>query len=150
MSRIPLSENGSTPWERLLGYSPEILQRWAALESAFFASSTFSPELLEQVRRQLAIGNGCEYCIAKSGRPDSVQRDPKTSVAVSFAQLFARDHRDIDEAAFSTLKAEFSEKEIIELLAFMSFFCASQMFGASLGLKPGKTYERPGPNLTMS
>jgi alkylhydroperoxidase family enzyme len=145
MSRISLSVNGSSPWERLLGHAPNILERWTELENAFFSSNTFTPELLEQVRRALAFGNGCEYCMAKAGRPDEVQPDPRTSLAVGFAQLFVRNHQDIDDSAFNVLKADFSEKEISELIAFMSFICASQMFGASLGLKPRDTYANYSP-----
>ena len=144
MSRISQSNNGSSPWERLLGHTPTILERWIALENAFFSSDTFSPELCEQVRRALAFGNGCEYCMAKAGRPDEKLPDPRISLAVGFAQLFVRDHREIDEGIFSVLKTEFSDKEIAELFAYMSFICASQMFGASLDLKPRETYESPG------
>lgn len=61
--------------------------------------------------------------------------------AVGFAKLFVRGHRDLDEGVFSVLKAEFSDKEIVELFAYMSFICASQMFGASFDLKPRETYE---------
>lgn len=142
MSHIPLSGNGSSPWERLLGHAPEILERWVELENAFFASDTFSPELREQVRRALAFGNGCEYCKAKAGPPDEKQSDPRISLAVGFAQLFGRNHRDIDDSIFNALREKFSEKEIAELFAFMSFICASQMFGASLGLKPRENHER--------
>ena len=141
MSRISLSENGRTPWERLLGHAPEILEKWSALENAFYTSNTFAPELLEQVRRELAFGNGCEYCMAKAGRPDEQLLDQKTFLAVDFANSFVRGAKNIDDSAFNKLKTVFSEKEISELLAFISFFCASQMFGASLGLKPAKTYE---------
>lgn len=143
MSRITQSENGSSPWERLLGHAPEILERWAELENAFFSSSTFTPEFREQVRRALAFGNGCEYCMAKAGRPDEKQSNSRISLAVGFAQLFVRNHQDIDDSSFNVLKTEFSEKEISELFAFMSFICASQMYGASLGLKPRGTYEQP-------
>ncbi|MCK9388054.1 MAG: hypothetical protein M0Q22_06640 [Sulfuritalea sp.] len=141
MSRISLSENGRTPWERLLGHAPGILEKWSALENAFYTSNTFVPELLEQVRRELAFGNGCEYCMAKAGRPDEHLPDQKTLLAVDFAKRFVLGAKNIDDSAFNKLRTEFSEKEISELLAFMSYFCASQMFGASLGLKPAETYE---------
>lgn len=125
-----------------MGYAPEILSRWRALETAFFSSNTFSPELLEQVRRALAFGNGCAYCMATAGRPNKSQPDPKTALALALAELFVRNHEVIDDPILCALKNEFSEREIAELLAFMSFTCASQMFGASLGLKPRETYER--------
>lgn len=142
MSRISLSENGASPWERLLGHRPEILKPWIALEEAFFSSDTFSPELREQVRRTLAFGHGCTYCMAKAGQPDEHQPDLRVSLAVGCAQLFARNHRDMDDSVFDALKAAFSDREISELFALMAFLSASQMFGAALGLQSRETYER--------
>ena len=48
---IQPSNTGRTPMERLMGHAPHILDPWTKLEDAFFASKTFSPALLEQVRR---------------------------------------------------------------------------------------------------
>ena len=146
MSRISLSDQGASPWERLLGHTPTILQQWIALEEAFFSSGTFSPELREQVRRTLAWGNGCAYCMAKSGRPDEHQADPRISLAVGCAEIFAQNPQDMDESVFDLLKTEFSEAEISELFAFMSFLSASQRFGAALGLESRETYEHVNTN----
>src|SRR5712692_8122194 len=54
MPRIALSNTGRTPMEKLMGHAPHILDPWTKLEDAFFASKTFSPALLEQVRRRTA------------------------------------------------------------------------------------------------
>jgi hypothetical protein len=54
--------------EKLMGHALHILDPWTKLEDAFFASKTFSPALLEQVRRTLALGTGCRYCQAKGAR----------------------------------------------------------------------------------
>ena len=59
-TRINLSTTGNTPFEILLGHNPEILQKWNELETALFDSSNLGAHLLEQVRRTLAFGNGCE------------------------------------------------------------------------------------------
>src|SRR5213592_728059 len=67
MPRIAPSNTGRTPMERLMGHAPHILGPWTKLEDAFFASKTFSPALLEQVRRTLALSTGCRYCQAKGG-----------------------------------------------------------------------------------
>ena len=55
MAHIPLSDCGSTPFEKLLGHVPEILDKWEQLEVVFFQRKTFNPEFLEQVRRALAF-----------------------------------------------------------------------------------------------
>ena len=135
MARIAFSEIGSTPFERLLGHNPDVLGEWVKLEESLWGSSTFTPQLREQVRRVLAFGNQCEYCMAK-GKPSDVHPDPKEALAVAFAQAFIHDHRAIDDSSFAVLREEFTEAEIAELTAFISFVTASQMFGAALKLQP--------------
>lgn len=46
MARISFSENGQTPFEKLLGHNPEILKHWSNLENVFFTKTNLSPELL--------------------------------------------------------------------------------------------------------
>lgn len=135
MARVAFSQTGNTPFERLLGHNPDVLEKWTALEVALWGSSTFSPHLKEQVRRVLAFGNQCEYCMAK-GRPNDVHPDPKEALAVAFAQAFVQDRGAIDESSFEVLREEFSEAEIAELTAFISFVTAAQRFGAALALQP--------------
>lgn len=145
MARLIFSDNGFSPFERILGHNPGILQKWGELEAAFFESKTFAPDLLEQVRRTLAYGNGCEYCMAKAGLPDDAQSTLRASMAVAIAQRVVENHRDFTDADFSTFKQVFSEAELSELFAFICFICASQMFGASLRLMPWQTYESTSP-----
>jgi len=71
MARISQSPVGQTPYEKVMGHAPHILAPWSALEEAFFSRSVLPAELLEQVRRALALGHGCEYCMAKGGPPDT-------------------------------------------------------------------------------
>jgi alkylhydroperoxidase family enzyme len=134
MRRLSLSRNGPTPHERLIGHNAGILERWLALEEAFVKSATFEPELREQVRRALAFGNRCEYCMAKAGPPDPGQQSTRIALATAFAGVAGTDHRHITEEHINVLREEFSEREIAELLAFISFVTAAQMFGAMLGL----------------
>ncbi len=61
MTRITLSQNGLTPFKKLLGHNTDILESWVALEKAFFSSTPLDSALLEQVRRASAWGNGCQY-----------------------------------------------------------------------------------------
>lgn len=135
MARISFSEHGATPFQRLLGHNPEILAYWNALGDLFERSGRLSPELKEQVRRTLAFGNGCEYCMAK-GRPADVQIDPKISLAVAFADIVLNNHRGMDNQVFDVLREEFDEQEIAELCSYICFTTASQMFGAIMKLEP--------------
>lgn len=90
MSYIPLSNTGSTPFERLMGNMPEILNKWSQLEMVFFESKTFTPDFLEQIRRVLAFNNLCKYCMAKAGPPDKNLQDARIAEALRLANKFAR------------------------------------------------------------
>ncbi|KTD22273.1 putative Carboxymuconolactone decarboxylase [Legionella lansingensis] len=140
MSYIKLSSEGGTPFERLLGYVPEILKKWSQLENAFFQSSSFDPEFLEQVRRTLAYTNRCQYCMAKAGKPDENPASARLACALRFANRYALAGDAIDKQCIEELKEYFSDSELVELIAFCSFISASQKFGASLGLQPQGFY----------
>lgn len=131
---INLSNTGNSPFEKLLGHNPEILKYWNDLEVTLFTLSGLDANLLEQVRRTLAFGNGCDYCMVKAGKPDFDPKEQRISLATAFAELFALDHRSILETHFSILKEAFTEKEISALCAFISFITASQRFGKIMNL----------------
>lgn len=131
---IQLSENGSTPFEKLIGHNNAILEKWNELETTLFQRTSLEDNLLEQVRRTLAFGNGCEYCMVKAGRPSFDVRNERITNATAFAELFAIDHTSIQEAHFSLLREVFTEKEISELCTFITFITASQRFGKIMNL----------------
>lgn len=134
MTRITFSEQGDTPFQKLIGHNQKILTNWTNLENSIFGDSSLEPELLEQVRRTLAFGNHCEYCMVKAGGPNKIKKDQREETATAFAELFALDHRSINDAHFRILKEEFSEKEISELCSFIAFITASQKLGSILNL----------------
>lgn len=134
MTSINFSSTGNTPFEKLLGHNPEILNNWNGLENALFETSGLDAHLLEQVRRTLAFGNGCEYCMAKAGKPEFDENDQRIQIATAFAELFAVDHKAISAAHFDLLREYFSEKEISALCAFISFLTASQRFGKIMNM----------------
>jgi len=140
MSRIPLSEVGATPFERLMGWSSDILKSWSQLEQVFFQSQHFTPEFLEQVRRALAFDNLCQYCMAKAGPADYKSNDEKLVRALRFANQFAIDHKLVTDSDIEELKHCFTVAEISELVSFCSFISASQRFGAVLGLQAAHQY----------
>lgn len=134
MPRIELSSVGNSPHERLLGHNPDVLSQWLALERTFFESGTFDAHLREQVRRALAFGNECEYCKAKAGPPDRSHAQERVSLATAFADLVGYNHRDVRSEHIAVLRESFTTEEIAELIAFVSFISAAQMFGSILGL----------------
>jgi len=134
MPRIKLAEHGRTKFERLLGHNIEIQGNWSKLGESLNNAGQLSPTLKEQVRRTLAQRNGCEYCRAK-GKPDQIQFDEQTAVAVGFAKVFLKMKGEIPSSIIEVLKETFTEAEISELCAFITFMTASQYVGAMLGLE---------------
>lgn len=135
MPRIPLSQTDGNVYERLMGHRPEILKAWFDLDATMRFSGELSPELKEEVRRSLAPGVGCVFCASLGAEADS-HPDRKESLAVGFAQLALADWRSIDDSAFDRLKEDFTTEEIVELVAWVSFMIAAQMFGAILKTTP--------------
>jgi alkylhydroperoxidase family enzyme len=135
-AHIPLSSVGSTNYERVMGHAPHVLEPWSALEKAFFERAILPKELLEQVRRTLALGHGCEYCQAKAGPPDDHHEALRTSLAVSLAATFAADHKAIGKPQLDVLSESFSAAELVELAAFISFMWAGGTFGRIFGIQP--------------
>lgn len=140
MSHIKLSEYGSTPFEKLMGHAPEILDQWQQLEAIFFQSKKFNSEFLEQVRRALAFNNLCQYCMTKAGPPNENPDSIRLIEALRFANIFAIDHTSVTKEEITHMKQFFSDSELIELIAFCGFISASQRFGASLGLQSANNY----------
>lgn len=137
---LPLSDTGTTNYERVMGHAPHVLAPWSALEDTFFTRALLPPELLEQVRRTLAQGHGCAYCQAKAGPPDRSQAALRTSLAVAYAEAFAADHRAIEASQIEMLRESFSDAELVELVAFVSFMWAGGTFGKVLGIQPATSH----------
>lgn len=135
MTRINLSNHGVTSFQKLLGHNPLVMERWKLLGEILQENGSLSSKLKEQVRRTLADKNGCEYCKAK-GKAEPNLFDEKTSVAVGFAEVFLKQQGDISDTTFFILKEHFTEREISELCAFITFTTAQQYFGAMMKLKP--------------
>ena len=135
-AHIPLSSVGSTNYERVMGNAPHVLEPWLVLEQTFIERAILPRELLEQVRRTLALGHGCEYCQAKAGPPDDHHEALRTSLAVALAQTFAADHKAIGKPQLDVLSESFSAAELVELAAVISFMWAGGTFGRIFGIQP--------------
>ncbi|HWO97411.1 MAG TPA: carboxymuconolactone decarboxylase family protein [Bacillus sp. (in: firmicutes)] len=135
MARIVESNFGKTPFQRLLGHNKDVMEQWNQLGDVLEKDGLLRSELKEQVRRTLAQSNGCEYCKAK-GKPDPDKFNEKTSIAVGFAEVFLKQKGNIADSTFDILRECFTEEEISELCAFISFSTASQYFGAMMKLEP--------------
>jgi len=143
MSRItplPVDASGNAVTNsvlaRTLGRRPEIVKAFARLDAATRFHGLLSPSLKEALRGATAGTVGCRYCASlDTGRRPS-ELDRRESVAVAFAQLIAQDPAGITDAQFDVLREEFTEDEIVELVAFVCLVgVAGQMFGAVMGLE---------------
>ncbi|MFP3918873.1 carboxymuconolactone decarboxylase family protein [Lysinibacillus telephonicus] len=134
MARIIEAKAGSTPFQRLLGHNKEVMEAWSQLGDTLEKDGHLSSELKEQVRRTLAQSNGCEYCKAK-GKPEPEKFNEKISVATGFAEVFLKQKGDIPDSIFNILRECFTEEEISELCAFITFTTAQQYFGAIMKLE---------------
>ena len=137
MTNIEFSKNGNTPFQRLIGHNSSILKNWSNLEDSIFKDSTLDSVLLEQVRRTLAFGNECEYCMVKGGRPNMKKENKREQLATAFAELFSLDHKSITHKHFEILKEVFNEIEISELCSFISFITSCQKLGRIYNLRHG-------------
>ena len=125
-----------------MGHRPELLQAWENLGDAFVGpSATLSPHLKEEVRRTLAQRTGCQFC-ASLGQPAETHADRQESLAVGFADAAARDHTVISDAQVRLLFEEFTAPQIVELLMWISFEYAGQMFGCLIADEPATAEEK--------
>lgn len=134
MTTIPFSENGTTPFEKLIGHNTDLLNQWNILEEILWTGTNSDKDMLEQIRRAMAFENGCEYCMVKAGKPDFDASQVKISVAVAFAELFCKDHKSILPAHFDMLREYFTDHEISGLCVFIAFVNTSQKLGKIFNL----------------
>ena len=87
-----------------------------------------------------------EYLFGTTGQGQDVLAQTiagaRTSLAVGFAELVAADPTGITDAQFAVLREEFTDEEIVELVAWITLVSISgQMFGAVLGLEAASPEE---------
>ena len=142
MPRLSPSARGETTADRVMGHRPEVLEAWENLRAALLGpSSTLPPQLKEQVRRTLAQQTGCRFC-ASLGQPSPDHATRRESLAVAFADAVASDHAAISDAQVRVLFDEFTTPEIVELLTWISFEYAGQLFGCLIADEPATQEEK--------
>ncbi len=134
MPRITLSDSGGTPFQRLLGHNPAILDHWNRLEQDFFTKTSLDADMLEQIRRALAQDIGCSYCQAR-GAPEPEKWDEATRLAATFVRKMARAPGEVTDEDVANLRDALTERQIAELTAYGSFVHASHAFALVLGLE---------------
>lgn len=136
MSRIepPADATSDNDYLRVLEHCPEVALRWSELSRTLRFTGSLSPQLKEEVRRSTAAEIGCKFC-ASFGAPKTRHEDPREALAVRLAQTVARDPKLVDAALFDELRRYFSDAEIVELVALISFVViGGQTFGSVMAI----------------
>lgn len=142
MPRLPPSARGETTADRVMGHRPEVLEAWENLRAALLGpSSTLPLQLKEEVRRTLAQQTGCRFC-ASLGQPSPDHATRRESLAVAFADAVGSDHTAISDAQVQVLFDEFTTPEVVELLIWISFEYAGQLFGSLIADEPATEEEK--------
>jgi alkylhydroperoxidase family enzyme len=142
MPRLAPSDLTPDSFYGTLGLRPELMEAWQNLDQAMMGeSSTLPTALKENVRRSLSQGVGCRYC-ASFGDPPEEPVDQKESLALAFVELVGRDHNAIDDSTFEVLREEFTEEQILELCAWISFKYGANLLGAILKLEPANDSQK--------
>jgi alkylhydroperoxidase family enzyme len=61
---------------------------------------------------------------------------PRERAALKFAEKLAVDHQKIDDALWAELRSQFTEAELIELVAHTTFYIGFGRFNEIIGLEP--------------
>lgn len=76
---------------------------------------------------------GCAQCMS-FGCPSPIIQDLKTKAAVDFTKKMTQTNQPISKEDIEKLKKYFSDKEIAELTAFISFGTGYARFGSALSV----------------
>lgn len=125
---------------RVLSHNPDLAKGVLTFGGCLYQSTSLSRRLIELVRLRVAFHNQCRSCMAiryqsalddglNEGAVCSLERPevaddliPAEKAALAYADISSTNHFAIDDATFDALRPHFSEKEIVELGAFIAFF----------------------------
>ncbi len=134
-----------------MAHQPVHLKRIAAALRRFPESDGLDPELLELMRLRVAAVHQCAYCgtvrtqaVREAVAPkedalfgEEVDEDELThreALAVRLAGEMSRDPQEISDEFFESLREEFTDDELIELLLFASLEVGLDRFCIALRL----------------
>lgn len=154
--RVMTQIDGASPLQqgmtRVLAHSPGVAKGVVLLGGALYQSSELPRRLIELVRLRIAFHNQCRSCMAvryQSALDDGVTEGLVCSLekpheapdlseaekaALAYADLSSTDHFAINDATFAELRRFFSEKEIVELAAFIAYFIGFGRLAASMDM----------------
>ncbi|GEQ05019.1 carboxymuconolactone decarboxylase family protein [Staphylococcus gallinarum] len=134
MTIIKESNFGDTPFQKLLGHNLSLLNQWNNLSNTLSGSEQLSQNLKEELRKMLAQNHGCNYCKSK-GKPNLQFSDQKSLICIGFTDVYIKSGTNIPKQVIKVLQSTLTDKEISELIAFITFTTCQQHFGAIMQLE---------------
>jgi AhpD family alkylhydroperoxidase len=148
--RIPEGEGGDAVM--VWSLRPEMGKAVARLSDAAYNRSELPTRVREAARMRIAQLNQCKVCLGF--RADSVKAQgideefyahvaafhgedrysPAEKLAIEYAERFALDHTNIDDAFFDRLHQSFTDPEILDLTICIAAFVALGRTLAVLGI----------------
>lgn len=125
---------------RVFAHTPDIAKGMLGYGICLYQSSVLPRRLVELVRLRVAFHNQCRSCMAiryqsamddglTEGAVCSLERpeeapdlSPAEKAALAYADISSTNHFAIGDDTFAALREHFSEREIVELGAFIAFF----------------------------
>lgn len=125
---------------RVFSHNPDLAAGVLGFGASLYQSTGLSRRLVELVRLRVAFHNQCRSCMAiryqsalddglVEGAVCSLERPqesddltPAEKAALAYADISSTNHFAIDDTTFDALRQHFSEREIVELGAFIAFF----------------------------
>jgi len=131
MARITLADAPGNEVARVWQTAPALGSALGPLLAAMYDEDRLilPPRVREAARMRVALHNGCAVCRSHRlpgdevpeelyehiSEPDHPFYSRQESAAIRYADLFASDHRSIDDAVFVRLHEVFSDTELAEL-----------------------------------
>jgi len=160
MARIDVPEGAGGELVQVWSLSPELGTAVGNLSAAVYGDRLVSPRVREVARMRIAQINGCNVCLqwrfpemADRGVTEALYEhvdspadgdySEQERLAIEYAEKFALDHRSLDDAFFTRLRAAFTDAEIVELTAMIGNWLAFGRFQAVLDVAEACAWAPP-------
>jgi AhpD family alkylhydroperoxidase len=125
---------------RVFAHNPDLAKGVLGFGACLFQSTHLPRRLIELVRLRVAFHNQCRSCMAiryqsamddglTEGAVCSLERPQESNdltaaekAALAYADISSTNHFAIDDTTFAELREHFTERDIVELGAFIAFF----------------------------
>jgi alkylhydroperoxidase family enzyme len=131
---------------------PAIGHPAAAFSAAVYAHSTLSLREFEAARLTIARVNGCRFCLdwrtdregatidadfpthVEAWRAPGTPLSARERLAAEYAERYATDHHALDDEFWTRMRAEYSDREVVELTMSLGSWLAFGRLNRVLGI----------------